>query len=708
MAEENYSANDIEHPKYPLNVQRRPSMYLGERGTQQSVAVREIIDNAVHESIRGFATRVKVTFGKDKSVTVQDDGRGLPVDENTKHKTNGIILTMATLHAGANFDSNIAAGKAGAGLNGVGASAANALSKRFDARVYKNGKYHILSFQDGYAGHFADETPESAFKRDTKIKVSADKRPAAEKKLWKTGTEIKLWFNEDRFPKDETVDVDDLVDRLKYTAYIVPGLDIEVIDEARQYEDGSNYSWHFKSEHGLPEMVEVMATDPMLPNSDSKGNLFSEKGIHYLQTQGSYMENTMDKDGKNTNIERTVTAEVAFRYGTGSEKTLRSFVNTINTHHGGVHEQALERALLKAFGERMGSMRGVLSAKDEPPIIDDYFEGMTVALSVNIPEPQFVGQQKDKVSGPEVKKALEVALTKLFKSFAEAPANQKFLKPMFEKIVQSSKARLAATEAKLAKRKSNQVSSSAMPAKLADCDLTNTEEAELLICEGDSAAGTVKKARDATYQAVMPIRGKILNSFKATNASILKNTETMEIAKALGAGFGKNFDIDKIRYGKVIFAADADVDGLEINNLLFTVFNRLFHQMLVEGRVYQAVPPLFEVRVGTGKSQETIYVANESDLAVTLKKLDRAGKSYKIDRNKGLGEMEPESFYDTVLDPEKRTLRRITIEDAEKAEQALELIMGGDAQGRRDFMGENFQVAIDSGLVEGFEGGSSD
>jgi len=703
--EENYSAEDIVKLEYPTSIWKRPSMYLGERGSQQSVAVREIIDNAVHESLRGFATRMKVVFGKDKSVLIQDNGRGLPVDENVKLKTNGIILTMATLHAGANFSTNVTAGKAGAGLNGVGASAANALSKRFDVVVYKTAKRFELSFHDGFAGHFSGDSPDEGFKQDTNIRESKDSRSAAEKKDWKTGTAIKLWFNEERFPKDEAVDIDDLVDRLKYTSYIVPGFSIEVVDENRQYEDGSNYSWSFHSEHGLQEMVEVMATDAYLPGTDNKGSIFSEKGIHYLQTQGNYMETTADEFGKIADVRRTVTAELAFRYGSGYDKTIASFVNTIHTHLGGVHERALEKALLKTFGERMNGMRGLITAKDEPPIIEDYFEGMTIALSVNVPEPQFVGQQKDKLSGPEVEKALLGAFTELFNGFVSAPANQKFLKPMFEKIVQASKNRQAASEAKLAKRKSNQVSSSAMPAKLADCDLTSTEESELLICEGDSAAGTVKKARDATYQAVMPIRGKILNSFKANNTDIMKNKEVMEIAKAIGAGFGKNFDIDKIRYGKILFASDADVDGLQINNLLYTVFNRLFRPMIEEGRVYQTVPPLFEVRVGTGKAQEVIYVTDESELGRVIKRLEKDGKTFKIERNKGLGEMEPQSFYDTVLDPEKRTLRRITVQDADAAEAALVLTMGDNSQERKDFMGDNFQVAIDSGLVEGFEEG---
>lgn len=701
-----YTADDITKLEYPYSVIKRPSMYLGERGTQQTVGTREIIDNAVGESVKGFADRVKVTFCKDKSVIVQDNGRGLPTDINKKTGLNGIILTMATLHAGANFSNNVAVGKAGAGLNGVGGSVVTALSKRFDAIVYKAGKRYQLSFKDGFAGHFDGETPESSFTRSDDIIESKDDRTVAEKKLFKTGTIIHFWYNEERFPLDESIDIDDLVDRMKYTAYIVPGLHIDVIDENRQYEDGSDYKWSFFSEHGLEEMVEAISEDETLPGTESKGDIFTEKGIYTLKTEGYYNEVTTDEQGKIADVKRTVTAEIAFRYGTGYEKKLNSFVNTIHTHLGGVHEQAFEKALVESFGARMSSMRGILTAKDELPIIDDFFEGMTVALSINVPEPQFVGQQKDRLSGPEVRKALTKAFTELLTKFANDSNNQKILKPMFEKVAQASKNRRDAAIAKLAKRKNSQVSSSAMPAKLADCDLTGTEESELLICEGDSAASTIVEARDATYQAVIPIRGKILNSYKADMKQILNNSEITDIARALGAGFGKEFDIERIRYGKVLFAADADPDGLQINNLLYTVFNRMFKQMIIEGRVYQTVPPLFEVTHGTGKNQKVEYVANESDLNQVVKKLEKTGKKYKISRNKGLGEMTPEAFSETVLDPETRMLRRITLEDVAAAEEALMLTMGDNSQDRRDFIGDNFQTAIDSGLVEGFESGN--
>ena len=701
-----YTANEITKLDYPMSIWKRPSMYLGDRGTQQTVGTREIIDNAVHESVRGFASRVRVVFGEDGSTSIQDNGRGLPTDINTKTGINGIILTMATLHAGANFSSNIAAGKAGAGLNGVGASATNALSKRFDAIVFKKNKKFSLSFRDGFSGHFSGDSPDDDFTESTDVYEEKDTRNSSEKKLFKTGTLIRFWYNPDRFPSDESIDRDDLIDRLKYTAYLVPGLSIDIIDENRKYEDGSFYTWSFYSEHGLKEMVEAISPSDYLSGTEVKGDHFQEMGIHYLSTEAKYSEKSTDNEGKLITVERTVTAEVAFQYGSGYERNTRSFVNTIHTHLGGVHEDALEKAIVKAFGDRMSSMRGILTAKDEPPIADDFFEGLTMVLSVNVPEPQFAGQQKDKLSGPEVKRSLTKAFTEILTDFANNQNNQKFLRPMFEKVANAAKIRRQAAESKLAKRKSNQMSSGSMPPKLADCDLTGTEESELLICEGDSAAGTIKKARDATYQAVIPIRGKILNGLKANNKQILANREIMDIAKALGAGIGSNFDIEKIRYGKVLFAADADPDGYQINNLLFTVFNRIFKPMLEEGRVYQTIPPLFTITVGTGKKAETLYATDDAELNEVVKELRSECKKFEISRTKGLGAMEAIDFSNTVLDPEKRTLRRITVEDAERAEAALELTMGDNSQERKDFMTDNFQVAIDSGFVEGFEGGS--
>lgn len=707
---ETYTADDLVHLEYPVSIWKRPSMYLGERGGQQSVGIRELTDNATQEGLRGYADHVRVIFCKDESIIVQDNGRGLPVDTNRKSGENGIILTMATLHAGANFNSNVKAGQAGAGLNGVGASVTNALASRFDVRVFRKNRKYELSFQNGYPGHFHGDGPDAAFKPGENVKSSADDRSPAEKKAWKTGTWIRIWYNREHFPEDEHVDRDDLIDRLRATSYIIPKLRIDVIDEMRENEDGSPYEWEFYSEHGIPEMVDSIAPDELLDGTKTveKNEPFEKKGIYSMHVEGHYDEATTDENAKPIVAKRTVTADIAMRWGVGHEKTLQSYVNTIRTHMGGVHEVALEKAMQKTFTARMKSMRGVLTNKDEPPLGDDFFDGATVVLSINVPEPQFIGQQKDRLSGPEVGKALTKALSAGFDKMLHDAKKQDALREIFTKIKNAANDRKAADDAKMAKRQSRKTRSAALPDKLADCDMAETPESELLICEGDSAAGTIKKARDSTYQAVIPIRGKILNCLKSDMKRILANQEIQDIAKCLGAGLGENFDIDKCRYGRVIFAADADVDGLQINNLLYTVFNKMFRPLIDAGRVYQAVSPLFEIRVGSGKNQTTEYAINEEARDNITRELDKKGRAYKVERDKGLGEMDAADFSYAVLDPEHRYLKKVVIEDEAAMENALNLTMGDSNQDKKDFISDNFNVAVSTGLIEGYEGVGSD
>lgn len=700
---EAYNADAINEFKYPFAVWKRPSMYLGDRGEQQSVGIRELTDNATQEGLRKFADRVRVIFNEDNSVIVQDNGRGLPVDVNRKTGKNGIILTMATLHAGANFDSNVKAGEAGAGLNGVGASVTNALAKRFDVLVYRNDKQYSLSFQNGFPGHFDGEGPDAGFTEGTDIVTEKDPRPAAERKIWRNGTRIQIWYNQERFPDNERVNRDDLIERLRGVSYIIPGLHIDIEDRLRRNEDGSPYEWSFYSEDGIPAFVENISPDDLLSGSETKsGDPFEKKGIYSMHVEGHYDERAVGLDGKNVLAHRTVTADLAMRWGVGYDRTLRSYVNTIHTQDGGVHVDALEASLTKVFTDRMSSMRGMLMKGDETPIVEDVTAGSTIIISVNVPEPQFKGQEKHSLSGPEVKKALIKALSDGLEKFIQSPGRQNAIKVIFNKIKTAANDRKAAQDAKLLKRQSHRVTSASLPPKLSDCAMTDTPESELLICEGDSAAGTIVKARDATYQAVMPIRGKILNCLKADMKAILKNGEVNDIAKALGAGMGENFDPERCRYGRVIFAADADVDGLQINNLLYTVFNRLFHGLITEGRVYQAVPPLYEIRVGAGKNQETLYAIDGEARDKIASRLDSEHKSYKIDRDKGLGEMDPRDFYNTVLDPMNRRLKKIKLDDVKEAEEALDLTMNDSSQEKKDFMSDNFNAAIATGLIEGF------
>lgn len=706
---DHYNANDIVELSYPLNVIRNPAMYLGERGHQQTVGVREIIDNASGENVKGYATKMRLIFHKDKSVSIQDDGRGLPVDTNDKSGKNGIILTMATLHSGSSFNTHVGVGKSGAGVHGVGASVTNALCKRFDVTVYRDDKIYQLSFHNGVAGFFAkDNDPDSAFTESTTIKVSDDKRKVKDKKEYPHGTLIRLWYNDDYFDTDdngkpEEVDTQDLINRLDYLVYDLPHFDITVTDELHANEDGTPQQWHFYSDDGLVALVEKISPLEQLQGTGLtiKGDSYAKKGIYSFVTQTApYKEKVTTNDGKHETVERIATIRCALRYSPDYEPRVLGFVNTIHVANGGVHEDALKESLTSVLVSRMRSMRSMLNAKDNDPTVDDILEGLTAVISVNVPEPQFVGQQKDKLSGPEVKRALKKTLTDTFTNFFADSKNQKAVKPIFDKIKSAMKTRESALLAKEVKRKNSKLGNALnLPSKLHDCELIGDENSELLICEGDSALGTVSKARQAVLQGCIPVRGKILNCYNASMKRILANQEIMDIAKALGAGFGKEFDTSQLRYSRVLFTADADTDGLQINNLLYTVFYQCFRPMIEEGRVYQTVPPLFEV---TLKNNDVVYCANDLQLQKT--KDDLAQKNIpivKIERLKGLGEMEAGTFAKTVLDPRYRTLRRVMLKDVDKARQALELTMGtGNTEERKKFMTDNYHVALESGFVE--------
>lgn len=704
--EADFSAKDIIELKFPNGPRMRPSMYLGEQGSQQTVSLREIYDNSVTESLKGFANKIRVVFHKDNSYEVQDNGRGLPVDSDENGK-NGFIKTLATLHAGSNF-ANSSTGKNGPGTNGVGGSVVNALSKRFSITVYKDGKQFTLDFRKGYPGHFNDKakgySTDNEFKPGDKISVTADKRKVSEKKEWKTGTIIRWTFDESCFPPGETVDIDNIVERLKYTVYIVPGLTINVVDETRANEDGTPYQWNFEGIGGLREMVDVIATDKVLPGTQqNKGDDFEKQGIFDIKTTGFYNDRTFDTStGEATVVKREVPIELAFRYGEGFDTNVRSFVNTIQTHIGGVHEEAMEKAIVDVFGEKISSMKGSgIGKNDEKPIGSDYYEGLTAVISINVLDPQFVGQQKDKLSGPAVKKAITTALTKELEKFVNIPANRSYIESMFKKAIEAMKTRESAAEAKLVRQASKKLAnSSSMPHKLKDCAFIGTDESELYICEGDSAASTITASRIAEFQAVLPIRGKILNVWRASARDILKNQEVQDIIKCLGAGSGDSFDVNNARYGKVIFAADADVDGLDINTLLTTLFFKMFRPMIEEGRVFQAVSPLFEIHVGSGQSGKILYAADDAEMVKITKKLQSENKKYKLQRAKGLGELDKEVFSDIVLDPRNRKVKRITIDNAEYAVEALELTRGNDADARKQWMSDNYQTAIDSGMVD--------
>lgn len=692
--------------KFPDGPRLRPSMYLG-ADRQMTVAYREIVDNSTTEVLKGFATTVWVTFRADGGFEVSDNGRGLPVDTNAAGK-HGFDLTLATLHSGGNFANT--QGKNGPGLNGVGGAVVNALSSRFSIEVFKNKKCYRLDYQKGHPGYFDDsngvESPDNPFKSGNKIIETADKRPVAEKKIRPTGTTITWWFDRGVFTEGEEVDIDDMIDRLKYTVYIVPNLRIFVKDEVNTNEDGSPREFEFYGDGGIKEMVQIISSNEILEGTQkNRGDEFEQAGIYYLQSTGKYntKANVQDENGNFVQraVEREVPVELAFRWSNDFEPNVRSFVNTIQTHLGGVHEEAFQRALTDVFGAKMGSMKGIgVGKNEEKPIATDYLEGLSAVISLNVLEPQFQGQQKDKLGGADVKRGLVNAFSQMLKEFSEEPKNRPAVESIFKKAIEAMKTRKLAAEAKEVRQANKKISSSAsMPAKLRDCDMTGTDESELWIAEGDSAAGGLVRARDAKYQAVVPIRGKILNVWKATPKEILDNKEIQSLIKCIGAGSGDHFDINNIRYGRIFFAADADVDGLHINTLLTTLFFKIFKPMIEEGRVFQAVTPLYEIHELVG-AKKTHYAVTEQDRKKIADKLDRAGVRYKVDRNKGLGELADVTLRDYTMDPINRTVRQITIEDAEAAMAGLELTMGEDSNLRKVWMADNYNTAITSGMID--------
>lgn len=674
--------------------------------SQKTIAFREIADNSVDEVLAGHGQNVRVHFYEDQSVEIQDAGRGLPVDvgvDSEGKKVNGVYLTLGVIQSGGKFETD--GSRFSSGLNGVGASSTIHLSKRADVSVFRNGWEYYLSFKDGVPGYFKKENdPESDFTElsDYKIlKKKKDTRPASEKKKFPTGTKIRTWLRDEVFSSSYPINRADLIERLKGTAYLVPDLTVEVEDELNTFiNPDTNEEDHFKETYHFEEGMKDLITQ------DNK-ELVSK--IMQFDTEGSFVEKDAPvlQNGKvvHKDIEKRVPVEVAMAWNKGYDYNIDSFVNTIKTRLGGVHEKAFEKTLEKVFNEKLQSMRGMIP-KGLVPTIDDYKEGLSVVLSIKVSEPEFTSQTKEELGGRTLHNAITKVLTKEFTKFVNAPKNAQTMKEIGKKVVSAAKARQASLNAKLAKRKTSQLSSAAMPSKLSDCSITGEEESELFIVEGDSAKGPALKARDATYQAILPLRGKLINGLKSNLSEVLKNKEVNDLIKAFGTGIGKEFEIDDARYKKAIILTDADDDGAHIALLVFTVFNKLFKKMIEEGRVYQAFPPLYEVTTKSGKNETDYYVRTEQDLTILTEKLNSKKIKYEISRNKGLGSTTAKALNETVFNPETRILKRITVDDLEKASEMLTLTMGEDkgaADARKEFMSENYQVAINSGLIKGFE-----
>ena len=652
-------------------VRKRPGMYIGSTdGRGLMHCLWEIIDNAVDEALAGYCASIEVHLYADGSVEVRDDGRGIPVDVEPKTKLTGVEVVMTKLHAGGKFGGG--SYTASGGLHGVGASVVNALSERLDIEVDRDGKIHTMSFQRGVPGLFDGVGPDAAFSKKSGLVVSGRAKKGV------TGTRVRYWADRQIFIKDATFDVEALRARARQTAFLVPGLAIhlrdergdEVVDETFQYKGG------------LSEFVEFLSKDEPVT------------GVLRLTGNGHFKETVpvLDSKGHMTSqeVERELGVDVALRWGSGYDTDVRSFVNIIATPKGGTHVSGFERALVKTVNEQLRSAK-VLKASEDNVIKDDIAEGLTALVTVRLAEPQFEGQTKEVLGTPAATRIVSAVVSKELAAWMTTPprGDKLVVKAVLEKIAGAARTRIAARTHRDVQRRKNALESSALPAKLADCRSDDVARSELFIVEGDSALGTAKLARNAEFQALLPIRGKILNTQKASIADMLKNTECAAIIQVIGAGSGRTFDLDQARYGKVILMSDADVDGAHIRCLLLTLVHRYMRPLLEDGRVFAAVPPLhrFELTNPGGKKNEIVYTYSEDDYRKVLADLSSKGRSFKApQRYKGLGEMDASQLRETTMDPGLRTLRRITVGEADAALEVFDLLMGSDVAPRKEFI----------------------
>ncbi|MFZ0165243.1 MAG: DNA topoisomerase IV subunit B, partial [Trebonia sp.] len=659
-------------------VRKRPGMYIGStdgRGLQH--CLWEIFDNSVDEALGGFCTRVEVILHADGSAEVRDNGRGIPVDTERKTKLSGVELVMTRLHAGGKFGGG--SYTASGGLHGVGASVVNALAVRLDIEVDREGCTWTTSFRRGVAGEFAGEGPAADFTRKSGL------RQVARVPKTKTGTRIRFWPDRQVFLKDATFSYDGLEERARQTAYLVPGLAITVREDAGDAEDAGDVdsrAAEFRFDGGIGEFCEHLAT----------GEKISE--VLRLTGDGTFTETVPVLDDRGhmtpTEVERTLDVDIAIQWNAGYDTITRSFVNVIATPHHGTHVTGFDRAIVRTLNEQLRAAR-ILRNGDEPVTKEDILEGLTSIISVRLPEPQFEGQTKEVLGTPAATAIVSQVVRTQLKNYFENPPRgaKQQAKAVLDKVASAAKTRVAAREHRENQRRKSALASSSLPAKLVDCRSAD-DRSELFIVEGDSALGTAKLARDSEFQALLPIRGKILNVQKSSLADMLKNAECAAIIQVLGAGSGSTFDLDSARYQRVILMADADVDGAHIRTLLLTLFHRYMRAMLEAGRVFAAVPPLHRIELTNPRKGQLKYryTYSDAELRRTLIELESKGQRWKdpVQRYKGLGEMDAGQLAETTMDPRHRILRRIRIEDAKAAMDVFNLLMGTDVAPRREFI----------------------
>jgi DNA gyrase subunit B len=629
-SETRYDAGQIQVLKGLEAVRKRPGMYIGStssRGLHH--LVYEVVDNSIDEALAGHAKRIDVTIHRDDSITVTDDGRGIPVDIHPTEKMPGVELAMTVLHAGGKFDKNTY--KVSGGLHGVGVSVVNALSEQLKVWVKRDGKEHYMDFVRGY----------------TKTKLSVLGKAGKE-----TGT--KVWFKPDpEIFTELKYDYDLLATRLRELSFLNKGVEIRIKDEREGIEKDET----FLAKGGLKEMVAYL-------NANRKA-LHNE--IVYIET---------DRDD--------VEIELAFQYNDGYNENVFSFVNNINTHEGGTHltgfKSALTRTINAYASKNSGKKGGDITLSG-----DDVREGLTAVLSVKVREPQFEGQTKTKLGNSEVEGAVKSVVNEMLGAYLEE--HPRVANIVIEKAVSAARAREAARKARDLTRKKSALDIGNLPGKLADCSLSDPALCEIYLVEGDSAGGSAKQGRNRAFQAILPLRGKILNVERARIDKILGNEEIRTIVTAIGAGIKEEFTVENVRYHKVILMTDADVDGAHIRTLLLTFFYRQMPELIEAGYIYIAQPPLY--RVAKGKDEYYAYDEKERDDYVARLGNGEGKGSVNIQRYKGLGEMNPGQLWATTMDPETRTILKVTTEDAVLADQTFQTLMGDEVEPRRLFIEQN-------------------
>ena len=665
-----YTAKDLSVLEGLDAVRKRPGMYIGTTDSRGLMhCLWEIIDNAVDEALAGHCKKIEINLEADGSVEVHDDGRGIPVDKEPKTGLTGVEVVMTKLHAGGKFGGGSYA--ASGGLHGVGASVVNALASRLDVEVDRDGKIYWMSFKRGHAGIFEGEGPNASFTEKSGLRVIGKVSAKV------TGTRIKWWFDKQIFLKEAQLAIEDIYARARQTSYLVPGLTL-IVNDSRGKTKTSETFFH---KGGISEFCTFLRPD------DPVGEVIRISG------SGAYTENVPVLDEKGhmtpTEVEREMGVDIAMQWGNGYEATIASFVNIISTPKGGTHVAGFERAITKVINDTLRATK-TLKNNEADVIKDDVQEGLTAVVTVRMSEPQFEGQTKEVLGTAAAAKIVGQVVADEMKAFFNTTKriDKATGRLILEKIANASRTRISARAHKDLQRRKNALESSSLPTKLSDCRSDDPTRTELFIVEGDSALGTTKAARNSEFQAILPIRGKILNVQKASLSQMLENNECASIIQVIGAGSGKSFDINDARYGRVILMSDADVDGAHIRCLLLTLFNSYMRPLVEAGRVFAAIPPLHRIDVIGGKKGEVHYTYSDDEMKKVIAQLKKDGKRWKepIQRYKGLGEMDADQLRETTMDPDHRTLRRITMKDVAKAEAMFELLMGNEVAPRKDFI----------------------